>query len=144
MGDSGSIPPQEDTLEKELQDPCLGNPMDRGAWQATVHGVARVRHDLVTKPPPPPPCGMIKGLGSSFWSPRTDFFQCFTRVISMKPFPKVVCVERFLLLGYSIALGCPGSGSLLAQEGETTWSWFLCSQNSTVSNEKALCYQQGH
>ena len=27
--------------------------MDRGAWQATVHGVARVGHDLVTKPPPP-------------------------------------------------------------------------------------------
>ena len=24
----------------------------RGAWQATVHGVARVGHDLVTKPPP--------------------------------------------------------------------------------------------
>ena len=24
-------------------------PMDRGAWQAIVHGVARVRHDLVTK-----------------------------------------------------------------------------------------------
>ena len=23
--------------------------MDRGAWQATVHGVARVRHDLATK-----------------------------------------------------------------------------------------------
>ena len=32
--------------------PCLENPMDRGAWQATVHGVARVEHDLVTKPPP--------------------------------------------------------------------------------------------
>ena len=29
---------------------CLGNPMDRGAWQATVHGVASVRHNLVTKP----------------------------------------------------------------------------------------------
>ena len=28
---------------------CLGNPMDRGAWGATVHGVARVRHDLATK-----------------------------------------------------------------------------------------------
>ena len=31
-----------DTLEKEmanLQYSCLGNPMDRGAWQATVHGV---------------------------------------------------------------------------------------------------------
>ena len=31
---------------------CLEDPMNRGAWQATVHGVARVRHDLVTKPPP--------------------------------------------------------------------------------------------
>ena len=24
-----------------LQDSCLGNPMDRGAWCATVHGVAK-------------------------------------------------------------------------------------------------------
>ena len=31
-----------------LQYSCLGNPMDRGAWQATVHGVARVRYDLAT------------------------------------------------------------------------------------------------
>ena len=35
------------------QNSCLENPMDRGAWCATVHGVTRVRHDLVTKPPPP-------------------------------------------------------------------------------------------
>ena len=28
---------------------CLENPMDRGTWRATVHGVARVRHDLVTQ-----------------------------------------------------------------------------------------------
>ena len=27
--------------------------MDRGAWWATVQRVARVRHDLATKPPPP-------------------------------------------------------------------------------------------
>ena len=26
-----------------LQYSCLGNPMDRGAWQATVHGVAQSR-----------------------------------------------------------------------------------------------------
>ena len=25
-----------------------------GAWQATAHGVVRVGHDLVSKPPPPP------------------------------------------------------------------------------------------
>ena len=36
-----------------LQYSCLENPMDRGAWWAAVHGVARVGHDLVTKPPPP-------------------------------------------------------------------------------------------
>ena len=28
-----------------LQYSCLENPTDRGAWQATVHGVARVGHD---------------------------------------------------------------------------------------------------
>ena len=29
-----------------LQYSCLGNPMDRGAWQATVHGVTKgVRHN---------------------------------------------------------------------------------------------------
>ena len=37
-----------------LQYSCLENPMDRGAWQATVHGVTRVQHHLATKPPPPP------------------------------------------------------------------------------------------
>ena len=34
-----------------LQYSCLENPMDRGAWQATVHGVAKVRHNLANKPP---------------------------------------------------------------------------------------------
>ena len=28
-----------------LQYSCLENPMDRGAWWATVHGLQRVRHD---------------------------------------------------------------------------------------------------
>ena len=31
-----------------LQYSCLENPMDRGAWWATVHGVRRVGHDCVT------------------------------------------------------------------------------------------------
>ena len=38
-----------------LQYSCLGDPMDRGAWRATVHGVARAGHNLATKPPPPAP-----------------------------------------------------------------------------------------
>ena len=29
------------------------NPMDRGAWQVTDHGIPIVGHDLATKPPPP-------------------------------------------------------------------------------------------
>ena len=38
---------QEDALEKEiLQYFCLGNPMDRGAWWATIHGVAKSRTQL--------------------------------------------------------------------------------------------------
>ena len=32
-----------------VQYPCLGNPIDRGPWWATIHRVARVRHDLATE-----------------------------------------------------------------------------------------------
>ena len=32
-----------------LQYFCLENSMDRGAWWAIVHGVVKVRHDLVTE-----------------------------------------------------------------------------------------------
>ena len=46
-GDAGSIPglgtsPGEEN-GKSLQYSCLGNPMDRGAWLTTVHGVAKSR-----------------------------------------------------------------------------------------------------
>ena len=56
MQETGSVPglgrsPGEGN-GNPLQYSCLGNPMDRGAWQATVHGVTRVGHGLVTKPPP--------------------------------------------------------------------------------------------
>ena len=33
-----------------LQYSYLKNPKDIGAWQAAVHGVTRVGHDLTTKP----------------------------------------------------------------------------------------------
>ena len=52
-GDPGLIPGSERSPGEgngnPLQYSCLENPMDRGAWQATVHAVVRVRHDLVTK-----------------------------------------------------------------------------------------------
>ena len=50
VGDLGSIPgsgrPPREGNGSPLQYSCLGNPMDRGAWQATVHGVAKSRTRL--------------------------------------------------------------------------------------------------
>ena len=45
----------EDRLEEgmatqPLQYSCLGNPMDRGAWRATVHGVAKGWTRLIAEP----------------------------------------------------------------------------------------------
>ena len=37
--------------DNPLQYSCLENPMDRGAWWATFHGVTTVAYDLLTKPP---------------------------------------------------------------------------------------------
>ena len=49
-GDLGSIPGSGrcpgDGNGNPLQYSCLENPMDRGAWQATVHGVAKSRTRL--------------------------------------------------------------------------------------------------
>ena len=49
LGDLGSIPrsgrcPGEGN-GNPLQYSCLENPMDGGAWWATIHGSQRVRHD---------------------------------------------------------------------------------------------------
>ena len=54
-GDLGSIPglgrSHEEGNGNPLQYSCLENPMDRGAWQATVLVVEIVGHDLATKSP---------------------------------------------------------------------------------------------
>ena len=52
-GDMGSIPglgrsPGEGN-DNPLQCSCLENPLDRGAWQATVHGVAKSWTGLSTR-----------------------------------------------------------------------------------------------
>ena len=46
---SGTSPGEEN--DNPLQYSCLGNPMDRGAWQTIVHGVPRTGHNLMSKPP---------------------------------------------------------------------------------------------
>ena len=58
VGDIGLIPGSERSPGKgngnPLQYSCLENTMDRGTWGVTVHGIIRVGHNLVTKPPSPP------------------------------------------------------------------------------------------
>ena len=47
----GSGRPPGEGNGNPLQYSCLENPMDRGAWWATVPWVARIGHSLATKPP---------------------------------------------------------------------------------------------
>ena len=51
-GDVGSIPGSGTSPGggngSPLQYSCLGNPMDGGAWQATVHGVTKSYTELTT------------------------------------------------------------------------------------------------
>ena len=60
VGDPGSIPGSGRSSGEgngnPLQFSCLGNPVDRSAWWAAVHGATRIRHDLATKQPLPPQC----------------------------------------------------------------------------------------
>ena len=52
-GDASSIPglrrPPGEGNSNPFQYSCLGNPMDRGAWQATVHGVTKSQTRLITQ-----------------------------------------------------------------------------------------------
>ena len=52
-GDAASIPglgkSTGEGTGNPLQYSCLPNPMDRGAWRAAVHGIAKVRQDLATE-----------------------------------------------------------------------------------------------
>ena len=78
-GDSSSIPgsgrsPGEGNGNL-LQYSCLENPMDRGAWWATVHGVAGVRHDW----------GTMHQQGA-----YTDYFSFFVCVCPIVPVPFVL------------------------------------------------------
>ena len=55
-GDLGSIPGLETSTGEGIGNPlrysCLENCVDYSLSGSTVHGVTRVGHDLVTKPPP--------------------------------------------------------------------------------------------
>ena len=78
-GDTGSVPrsgrPPGEGNGNPLQYSCLGNPMDRGAWQATVHGVVvknqtRLNDSLTTK------VTSVQhqlGNGETLWTEMTEY-----------------------------------------------------------------------
>ena len=80
-GNAGSIPgsgrsPQEGH-GNPLQYSCLGNPMDRGAWRAALHGVARVGYSWATEQ-----AGMYCKLPAKV---TVRHFVCRTFIASMSP-----------------------------------------------------------
>ena len=70
-----------DPLEKQmdpLQYSCLENPMDRGTWQATVHGVTGVGHNLMTRSPPRGILGFPDGSAVKNKKVKMTATQCWT------------------------------------------------------------------
>ena len=54
-----------------LQCSCLGNPMEREAWRATIHGITTVGQDLVTKTTT---VSTILNRGRDTMAPREDYY----------------------------------------------------------------------
>ena len=118
-GDVSLIPrsgrsPREGNGEA-LEYSCLENPMDRGAWQATVHVVPRVGHNLATKPPPPllflnwnekmEPSGSVRCLHYLVCQ-EVKIFTCFLGNVkdSCLPWTVIPCLHFSRLLIFSSLL----------------------------------------
>ena len=107
-----------------LQYSCLENPMDRGAWQATVHGFARVRHDLVTKPPP-------------FFTLSTNFlFRDWTSNLSVKKKTPVL-KQHANLIGENL---CPNS-MIRKKHLSLTEGFSGRTDHGQLGRRQILCFQ---
>ena len=113
-GAVGSIPGSGRSPGEEngnpLQYSCLHNPMDRRAWQATVHGVARVGHDLATKQQytqcPSRAGSSLSGSIRSLYSPSLLQFGCCSFGLLFTP--EEVNVRRWIPFPHSLR-GTAGS-----------------------------------
>ena len=102
-GDLGLNSGSERYLEKGNGNPfqysCLKNPMNRGAWRATVHGVARVGHIRVTKPPPhftlTTPFSSVQSLSRVllFMTPWTTACQASLSITNSQSLLKLISIE---------------------------------------------------
>ena len=94
-GDSGSIPGLGRSAGEGTGNPfqysCLENPMDRGAWWATVHGVAKSRtqqKQLST--------GQLTHLGW-VWCPQEARVVRWQNALRIKPWAQEMCIKK---MGY--------------------------------------------
>ena len=73
--------------------------MDRGAWRATIHGAARVGHDLATKPPPPWNQGLERGLGQMKLKNTESFAFLFSR-------SEIISISLFIQININLPNTC--------------------------------------
>ena len=97
-----------------LQDSCLGNHMDRGAWWATVPRVTRVRHDLATKLPTYKKQSYMK-----FLFLVVTWLRSKTRILLFMEFFFIHSLSKYLLNVYSVPDAILGSGNTLFKLSET-------------------------
>ena len=77
-----------------LQYSCLENPMVRKAWQATVTGSQRVRHDLATKHA----CCFIKNTFSSGYNLKMFITETLSKLTGKKELKwPIYCVNNLLI-----------------------------------------------
>ena len=79
-----------------LQYSCLGNPMDRRALWAIVHGVTRVTHNLKTKQPPPEAAPFL-GSRASLSIFEASSVACLPKTVSLSQ-SHLPLTDSFLLL----------------------------------------------
>ena len=83
-GDTGSVLIRKIPWRRKWQSTPVflsGESHGRGAWQATLHGVAKAEHDLASKPPSPAGRGVINTVKSDGSSQRP--FLSFTSLLQV-------------------------------------------------------------
>ena len=124
---------------------CLGNPMDRGPWQATVHGVTESQTWLSMLCHPDPRLGIL-------FSPQSFHFQgqscsglCF---VSALPFlfyhfaHYYETIYRGAFLKDKLVTSLPPPPLFRSPEVMTSW-WFMCipGEKSLVTNSDTTEFQ---
>ena len=88
--DAGSIPGSERSPGgghgNPLQYSCLENPMDRGAWQATIHEVAKSQIQVKQLPSWSNPCGLTEPSHSKVSAKKNH--QGNILIVSATPLPQ--------------------------------------------------------